>query len=284
MARYSGAKWRPTTKHGYGSTDTNSVKRVIDHSAEGYRGGMFAVLDGIRQASWHFSVMQNGEVYQHVDTGQISWGAGSFDANNGSINIEHEGVKGQALTSAQYSATLKLHAWIWPVHNLGTPSRSTNLKEHKEFLATACPSNRIPWSRLIPDLKTALAPATPPTPVGDGIAYTIGPEGARGLYGVWEKLGKPQNWDTWLKQTLLLNGWSGTPVLQIGQVIQIPGSAPAPTPPPPPPTPVDPCADLKTQLAKVTKDKEEWRQRYSTIMTRYDKLKTAVLAASRLAV
>lgn len=279
MARYPGGKWRPTSKHGYGNFNTNTITRVIDHSAAGYRSGMFAVLDGTRQASWHFSVMQNGEVYQHVDTGQISWGAGNFDANNHSINIEHEGVKGQALTPAQYKATLALHTWIWPVHNLGTPSRSITLREHNEFVATACPSNRIPWVKLIPDLKAAIAPIPPPTPPSDGTSYTVGTEGANGLWGVWKKLGKPQPWDTWLKQTLLLNGWSGAPILHIGQVIQVPDGA---TPPPPPP--IDPCADVKAQLATTANERDEWRRRYSTTLTKYDNLKVAVLAASKLAV
>ena len=154
MARYSNSIWRPTDKFGYGSIvrHTNGVKRVIIHSAEGYRAGMFGVLDGPRQASWHFSPMRNGEVYQHISTGNIAWGGGSFEANDGSIHIEEEGVAGEELTPAQYSSTITLLIWIFQGYRLGTPSRETNLREHNEFTDTNCPSGRILWARLIEDL------------------------------------------------------------------------------------------------------------------------------------
>lgn len=154
MARYQGSIWRPTTKFGYPSatTHTKGVKRVIIHSAEGYRSAMFGVLDGSRQASWHFSMMQNGEVYQHINTSNIAWTAGSFEANDGSIQFEEEGKKGEALTSPQYVSTIALLDWVFEGYNIGEPNRSTNLREHNEFSDTSCPSNRIPWTQLIEDL------------------------------------------------------------------------------------------------------------------------------------
>jgi len=155
MARYQNSIWRPTDKYGYDPilNHTTGVVRVIIHSAEGYRSAMFAVLDGPREASWHFSDMRNGEVYQHVSTANIAWGAGSFEANDGSIHIELEGVTGQALTSAQYVSTIALLRWVFRGYGLGEPSRETNLREHNEFFATSCPSNRVPWTRLIEDLR-----------------------------------------------------------------------------------------------------------------------------------
>ncbi len=157
MARYQGSIWRPTEKYGYTSTDTHTkgVTRVIIHSAEGYRTAMFGVLDGPRQASWHFSVMRNGEVYQHISTGLIAWTASSFEANDGSIQIEEEGKAGEALTNPQYTSTIALLLWIFKGYDLGTPSRETNLREHNEFTNTSCPSGRVPWQRLMTELKEA---------------------------------------------------------------------------------------------------------------------------------
>ena len=88
-----------------------------------------------------------------MSTARLAWHAGSFAANNGSIGIEHEGKKGQPLTSAQYQATLRLHKWIFDTHGFGSPSRQTTLREHREFDNTDCPGGRIPWVRLIKDLQ-----------------------------------------------------------------------------------------------------------------------------------
>lgn len=164
MARYQGSIWRPTDKYGYGSiaAHTKGVTRVIIHSAEGYRAGLFAVLDGPRPASWHFSIMKNGEVYQHVSTAKIAWTAGSFEANDGSIQFEEEGVTGEALTPAQYTSTLKLLQWVFQGYKLGTPNRKTNLREHNEFYNTSCPSNRVPWTRLLADLAPVPVPVPEP--------------------------------------------------------------------------------------------------------------------------
>lgn len=157
MAWYVSALKRETSKYGYGSTTahTKGVVRVIIHSAEGYRAGMFAVLDGPRKSSWHFSVMKNGEVYQHVSTGNISWASGNFEANNGSINIEEEGKAGEALTPAQYASTIALLLWLFRGYGFGLPSRETNLREHNEFWNTSCPSGRIPWKKIILALMEA---------------------------------------------------------------------------------------------------------------------------------
>ena len=51
--------------------------------------------------------------------------------------------------------------------------------------------------------------------------HTVGREGERGLWGIWEHRGKPQPWERWLPTTLLLNGWPTPPVLHIGQQIAV---------------------------------------------------------------
>lgn len=125
---------------------------------EGSLAAAFAELDNPnRQASWHFSVVKDGRVYQHVDTDNISWASGSQNANTRFWGIEHEGVVGQPLTPAQTAATTALMGWLLALKNLPAVRNST-LWEHREMTAygsapTACPSSRIPWAVIIKALK-----------------------------------------------------------------------------------------------------------------------------------
>ena len=154
MARYPNAIWRESAKHGYPSTDTHANEGVVIHSAEGSLASALGVIDGPREASWHFFVCKDGKVYQFVDTANIAWTNGSFESNRRFWGIENEGVAGEALTEAQYGALKDLVRWLFP----GPYIRGQTLWEHREMTAygsspTACPSGRIPWVRLIADLK-----------------------------------------------------------------------------------------------------------------------------------
>ena len=158
MAIYPGAIWRPTDKHGYGSFDTHSQEGVVVHSAEGSLAGALSVLDGPRQASWHFFLADTGHVYQHVDTDQIAWTNGAYDANKLWWGIECEGVAGEALTEPQFASLVTLILWLWATHQVGAFVRQETLWEHREMTRfgsayTSCPSGRIPWVRLITELE-----------------------------------------------------------------------------------------------------------------------------------
>lgn len=160
--RYPDATWRGTDKHGYGDFDTHSHEGVVIHSAEGSLAGAFSVLDGPRQASWHFFVTKTGEVYQHVDTDQIAWTNGSREANTKFWGVECEGVAGEALTELQFQALVQVVRWLWATYQVGAAVRQETLWEHNEMTrygapATACPSGRIPWAALINELEGDMA-------------------------------------------------------------------------------------------------------------------------------
>jgi len=124
MARYPEAIWRPTGKHGYGDFDVHSLEGVVIHSMEGSLQAGLGVLDGPRQASWHFSIPKVGAlIYQHVDTEQIAWTNGSREANTRFWGIECEGVAGEALTELQFQTLSEVVRWLWVTHGLPAPKR-----------------------------------------------------------------------------------------------------------------------------------------------------------------
>ena len=154
MARYPDAIWRASPKHGYPSTDTHANEGVVIHSAEGSLAAALGVIDGPREASWHFFVCKDGKVYQFIDSTNIAWTNGSFESNRRFWGIENEGIKGEALTEPQYAALKDLVKWLF----VGPYIRGQTLWEHREMTAygslpTACPSGRIPWARLIAALE-----------------------------------------------------------------------------------------------------------------------------------
>jgi N-acetyl-anhydromuramyl-L-alanine amidase AmpD len=160
--RYPDATWRPTDKHGYGDFDTHSQKGVVIHSAEGSFAGAMSVLDGPREASWHFFVTKTGKVYQHVDTDHIAWTNGSYDANKLWWGIECEGREGEPLTELQYQALVRVVRWLWTTHQVGAAVRQETLWEHREMTrfgspSTSCPSGRIPWAALIKEMEDDMA-------------------------------------------------------------------------------------------------------------------------------
>lgn len=192
--RYRDATWRPCSKHGYPGNDTHLHQGLVIHSAEGSLAGLFSVLDGSREASWHFSVTQGGMVYQHVDTNNIAWTNGSQDANQRFWGIECEGggpgMAGEPLFEPQYQALLGVVRWLWDTHDLSVYRRHYTLFEHREMVsygaaATSCPSGRIPWTRLISDLEDNMTDAEVIELIkthGPGAIYdALGSDGYSGL-------------------------------------------------------------------------------------------------------
>jgi len=151
----------PPQKQGYIDYKSRAlvdIRGEIKHSMVGpFYAALGTLLSLSNNTSWHFSVLQNGTVYQHYPLETIAWHAG-FMADLAYIGVEHEGGPlgprvSQLLTKPQYQSTLRLTRELRRLlPHLGPPSRETNLREHKEFMATACPSERIPWDRLIGDL------------------------------------------------------------------------------------------------------------------------------------
>lgn len=151
VARYPGAIARPgpNSKQNGG---LNTTIGVVCHSMVGTFAGAMSRLDGFgprNEASWHFSVLQNGQVYQHYDTLVQCWHAGS-SYNNTTIGIEHEGgydPYDEPLTEAQRVASVNLVRWLSQKHGFAL-ERGNGLWEHNEVSdkPTLCPSHRIPWA------------------------------------------------------------------------------------------------------------------------------------------
>jgi N-acetyl-anhydromuramyl-L-alanine amidase AmpD len=138
-------------------------KGAVYHSMVGAFAAARARLFGSDTASWHFSVLKNGAVYQHYPVNAWAWHCGDRDDpapeitnNRDLIGIEHEGGPpgntSEPLTEAQLEASATLTSWLLAERHIGNLSRigeTRGLWEHREMYATACPSGRIPWARLV---------------------------------------------------------------------------------------------------------------------------------------
>lgn len=158
----SATRWTgPVHKQGYSQIAVRSladIKGEVKHSMVGSFTAAMARLNGPDLASWTFSVTKIGEIYQHYPLEAVTWHGGGPEVNQSYIGVEHEGGppgnESEPLSEPQYQATLALTQELRALlPHLGPPSRLTNLREHNELAATACPSNRIPWDRLIADLS-----------------------------------------------------------------------------------------------------------------------------------
>lgn len=139
----------PAWKQGYSFATHNLGRGVVLHSMVGTYPGARARLMGDDRASWHFSVLKDGTVYQHYPVRAVCWHAGSPAANEKYIGVEHEGGAApnysEPLTPAQLQASIRLVLWLmeelgWPEFRVGVQGM-----EHNWLYATACPSGRIPW-------------------------------------------------------------------------------------------------------------------------------------------
>ena len=102
---YPGATQRPGPAWKVWPT-ANAIAGVILHSMEGAEAGAWSVLDGPLQASWHFSVMRDGRVFQHYPLDASPWHAGSRAQNVRLVGIEHEGQAGEPLTDGGFHHTV----------------------------------------------------------------------------------------------------------------------------------------------------------------------------------
>ena len=130
---------------------------AVYHSSEGTLAGGMAVLDGPREASWHLFNPKRGSMLQHYPLNILAWHARGY--NRESIGVENEGFAGQALTSSQVLHLQSLSLWLveerW-LDGLTRGGTTQTLWEHNEVgvnqnppYGTACPSNRIPWDKII---------------------------------------------------------------------------------------------------------------------------------------
>lgn len=130
----------------------------VAHSAEGYEAYLRSynvnqAANAGRRASWHLSNLYDGRLLQHFPITAQCWASGAGFPNNNYVAMEHEGVAGEVLTSAQVETTARVVGELAALKGW-TPARGVTLWEHGECTrwgaaATACPSGRIPWDQVL---------------------------------------------------------------------------------------------------------------------------------------
>lgn len=126
-------------------------------------------------ASWHFSLLQTGDIIQHYDINASCWASGSAYPNTHFLAIELEGglePHNEPMTPAQSDSFCRLVADLavdldWQtIRRPGDGADVTaQLYEHRECIrwwsaATACPSDRYNWAQLQPQIE-AMLPMNP---------------------------------------------------------------------------------------------------------------------------
>lgn len=128
---------------------------MVNHSSEGSEASFFQVLDNQanpRRSATFFNP-KVGRMYQCYPARAATWAQGNKRANLDGVSIEHEGVgEGDPLTFSQIENDVLL--WPWLRNLFGWPELifRTTLREHWEFVPTACPSHRIPYDTILPEI------------------------------------------------------------------------------------------------------------------------------------
>ena len=139
---------------------------IVDHITAGLMPGCLSWMrNPAAKASAHYLITRAGVIYQLVKEADTAWHAGEvkrpswrlYDGTNPNrytIGIEHEGKAGDALTEAQYQATLWLHRQL--VQKYGIPADQDYIIGHYRIDSVNrpnCPGPGFPWGRLFADLK-----------------------------------------------------------------------------------------------------------------------------------
>ena len=150
----------PTNRHV--NPGVNPVLGIVMHSAEGYAS---VLLDPSSQYgyngnhSWHLSNLMDGRLFQHYPLTARCWHATA--ANQSYVGVENEGYapKDASLNDAQVANARRFISEIaewkgWQPTRTGNTAQT--LWEHREVVllggtATACPSGRIPWDKILED-------------------------------------------------------------------------------------------------------------------------------------
>lgn len=146
------------------------IKAIVDHITAGnYPGCLNWLRNPASKASAHYLITRAGEIYQLVKDENMAWHAGrvnkptwsglikkagiAVNPNYYTIGIEHEGQPYQALTEAQYQATLWLHGMLCKKYNI--PIDDEHIIGHYRIysLKPNCPGRNFPWERLFADLR-----------------------------------------------------------------------------------------------------------------------------------
>lgn len=181
----------PSDKHGYPNTIEPGQKRgLVVHSMVGFLAGALAELDNEeKRVSWTFSNPKIGPIIQHYPLGFHTWANGNAIPNVAFASIEHEGGPlnnvNEPLNENQIDNLVGLIKWLGQTQGwigykrpVNQDDLSAQLYEHKEMIRfksspTACPSNRIPWTVIIPRLTETFNPTPRDVSYAGGAAATF---------------------------------------------------------------------------------------------------------------
>lgn len=201
------AKWSPNFGYPQGShgRSGNLLVAICDHIAAGTAAGLDATfLNPASEVSAHYGVMKDGSVHRYVRDEDAAYGAGILNhpdtslpwlpplapstgrlVNQRVISIEHEGNSGDALTDAQFAATVELHRTL--IAKWSIPVDRDHIIGHYRLDSVnraGCPGSGFPWDELFekleqlpeePDMLTDAekADATNALNVAWGVAQTL---------------------------------------------------------------------------------------------------------------
>jgi hypothetical protein len=126
--------------------ELSEIKYIVNHSAEGFKPSLILGHRPGQPASWTFSVMLDGELYQHLPLEALAYTSGSYQANRDGIGREHEGKAPNVITPEQVATDRRLDKELQGLcPNLRPLAFGEGYREHGELTngATSCPSGRI---------------------------------------------------------------------------------------------------------------------------------------------
>ncbi len=171
--RQPGPKWKQSYSN-YPSRQLGQIMGLVLHSAGGSISSTFNELEKpFRQASWTCSVAKSGASYQHYPLEAITWHCGKRGSWNNPGNVTLWGIEfeggppsnvSEPLTIEQESTSVSIIVEAYKLSYLfksNPPLTRVNLFEHKWISATACPSGRFNWPKLISLAETQLGLSKP---------------------------------------------------------------------------------------------------------------------------
>lgn len=151
--------------------ETNSIEACVFHSAVGSLQGVVDVVLGppSNQRSVTGVIGYNGRFIQFYSVKASPWANGNHEYNRRFLGFEFEGGVDTPSTVSEPLTPEQISTAVWILSDLAEYKRVPlsywqrpwSLKEHKELIATACPSGRILWDEILRQLQEEAQVYTP---------------------------------------------------------------------------------------------------------------------------
>lgn len=175
-------EWMGSPNFWVGRAHNSKVIAIVDHimddaSIANVHDWFQNTRVGDKRVSAHFGVAKDGRIWQWVHTEDTAWANGvdnlpdttigwiadkvvkqGVNPNTLTVSIEHEGKPGDAVTQAQYEATVWLHKLL--IAKYGIPVDRDHIIGHYQINSidkADCPKwSKDFWLKLLPDLKAPI--------------------------------------------------------------------------------------------------------------------------------